>query len=291
MSTGVAANAVLVALATAAVIGLTPVRSPAGLDGAGFYRRDCARCHGPHGRGDGPDSTLFTSPPRDLRSDFLGKYSTTELVRRVRRGSPLRLDVNPKALADREREVAALVAYVRQLPDVDPRRFAAGLDLYAQRCEACHGPYGRAAATTAAAGAQPRDLSDPAFQRETSDAALAVLVRHGRSGMPSLKPPLSPTDADTVASYVRLLSPGYELYVQFCANCHGDDGRGNPTAGLQVPPKVLDAAYMRTHDEAALGNAVWHMMRDKKPQMPHLRHQVSETAAQAIVEFLKGLQH
>lgn len=277
--------------AAAVVFALTPARTMAGLDGAGLYRRDCARCHGAHARGDGPDSGIFTSQPRDLRDDFLTKYSTPELVRRVRRGSPLRLEVNPKALAARKRDVASLVAYLKRLPEVDWRRAAAGLDSYAEHCESCHGIYGRPPAALPGGGKPPRDLSDSAFQHDTSDETLSLLVRHGRTGMPALKPAVSESEAATLASYVRLLSPGHELYVQFCGNCHGDDGRGNPTAGLREQPKVLDAGYMQSHDDAKLEDAVWHMMKDKKPQMPHLRSEVSETAAQAIIQFLKSLQH
>lgn len=289
---GFGAQTLIAVLVAAAAIALTPAWSRAGLDGAGFYRRDCARCHGAHARGDGPDSTIFTSPPRDLRDDFLTKYSTAELVRRVRRGSPLRLDVNPKALADRNRDVAALVAYLKRLPEIDWQRTGAGWDTYSQRCVGCHGVYGRPPAPPpAGGGAPPRDLADPAFQSATTDEALAVLVRHGRQGMPALKPALTASEATAVAAYVRLFSPGYERYVQFCANCHGDDGRGNPVAALKEPPKNLDAEYMETHDDAKLEKAVWHMMDAKKPQMPHLRHEVSETAAQAIIDFLKKLDH
>lgn len=281
---------ILIAALAWAVLALIPARSSAGLDGAAFYRRDCARCHGAHARGDGPDSSIFTSPPRDLRDDFLTKYSTAELVRRVRRGSPLRLDINPKALADRNRDVTTLVAYLKRLPTIDWKRSGAGLDAYAQRCVGCHGVYGRPP-TPPPAGGATHDLSDPAFQSATSDETLAILVRHGREGMPALKPALPASEAAAVAAYVRLFSPGYERYVQFCANCHGDDGRGNPVAGLKEEPKALDAAYMQTHDDAKLGEAVWHMMDAKKPQMPHLRHEVSETAAQAIIDFLKSLDH
>jgi mono/diheme cytochrome c family protein len=109
--------------------------------------------------------------------------------------------------------------------------------------------------------------------------------------MPPLIPAVEDADAAALAAYVRILSPGYELYVRFCANCHGDDGRGaeNLTA-TKTQPIVLDEAYFTAHDHEQVENGVWHMMREKKPQMPHLRRNVSETAAQAIIKFLKSLQ-
>jgi mono/diheme cytochrome c family protein len=281
------------ALAAIVLVGLVhlPLALAAERDGADFYRRDCARCHGPHGRGDGPDVGIFTSPPRDLRTDFLTKYSTAELVRRVRRGSVLKLDVDPKAFGERSRDVTALVAHLERLPDIDWRLVDSGLTKYSERCEKCHGHYGHPPAVPSANAKTPRDLSDPAFQRDTSDDALRVLVRHGREGMPPLTPAVKDADAAALAAYVRLLSPGYELYVRFCANCHGDNGRGaeNLTA-TKTKPIVLDEAYFAAHDHEHVANAVWHMMGEKKPQMPHLRRNVSETAAQAIINFLKSLQ-
>lgn len=282
------------AVAVIALLALALLAPPveAELDGAGYYRRDCARCHGPHGRGDGPDAAIFTSPPRDLRTEFLTKYSTTELVRRVRRGSVLKLAVDPKALEARNREVTALVPYVERLPGIDWRLAEPGLQKYAERCEPCHGRYGHPSAALPAGGPVPRDLSDPAFQRDTSDDALSVLVRHGREGMPKLTPALAAADAPAVAASVRLLSPGFALYERFCANCHGDDGRGtaNP-ATMKSTPTVLDAEYFAHHDAQHVADTVWHMMAERKPQMPHLRRNVSETAAQAIVKFLKGLRN
>ena len=284
---GFRAAVVAVVLAT---VGMLPSRADAQIDGAQLYRRDCSRCHGPHGRGDGPDGGIFTSPPRDLRDDFLTKYSTAELVRRVRRGGPLALTVDRKALEHRERDVAALVAHLERLSTIDWKLAEAGLNTYADRCQSCHGVYGRPPASLPGGVLAPRDLSDPCFQRDTSDERLREVVRHGTPGMPALTPALPESDAAAVAAYVRVFSPGYELYVRFCSNCHGDDGRGAANVAVKGEPTVLDAAYFAQHDGAHLSNAVWHMMAEKKPQMPHLRREVSETAASAIVNFLKGLK-
>ncbi len=180
----------MLAVVVLAALVLPLPRVEAELDGARFYRRDCARCHGPHGRGDGPDVAIFTSPPRDLRTEFITKYSTNVLVQRVRRGSALKLTVDPKALEERNRDVTSLVAHLERLPAIDWRLAETGLDKYAERCEPCHGRYGRPPTVLPAGVTVTHDLSDPGFQRDTPDEALRVLVLHGRQGMPKLTPAL-----------------------------------------------------------------------------------------------------
>ena len=272
-----------------AVLGFVTVARGAESNGARFYRRDCARCHGLHGRGDGPDAAIFPDPPRDLRTEFLAKYSNAELVRRIRRGS--QLAVAPAALKARQHEVAALAEYLRRLPTIDWRPLQLGQDLYALRCASCHGLYGHPTGSAGAVGGDrppPRDLSDPAFQRETPDDRLRAFVLDGHGG----RAEIGAADAPAIVAYVRLLSPGYEVYSRFCANCHGDDGRGSLyfTEATPRPSVVFDAAYFARHDEAYLNDRIWHMVAEKKPHMPHLKHEVSETAAHEIIVFLKSLQ-
>lgn len=68
------------------------------LSGSDLYRLHCASCHGTTGRGDGPDTAIFATPPPDLRTGFLSRYATDELVRRVRDGQPAQLALDPDAL-------------------------------------------------------------------------------------------------------------------------------------------------------------------------------------------------
>jgi copper transport protein len=53
----------------AAAAGLTVASSPASIAaGAALYRAECAQCHGPEGRGDGPEALRLDPPPADLRT-------------------------------------------------------------------------------------------------------------------------------------------------------------------------------------------------------------------------------
>lgn len=284
---------VVLALVVVAAWGFVATAGADTSNGARFFRRDCARCHGLHGRGDGPDAVIFPEPPRDLRSGFLAKYSDAELVRRVRRGSALDLALDPEALKAREGDVALVAAYIRRLPTIDWAVVEPGHGVYAERCASCHGIYGTPPPPEGAGGRDAKlashDLSDPALQRDLTDERVRALLTERHA--PALQ--LTAKDAAAVGAYMRILSRGYEVYSRYCINCHGDTGRGDGVAapGQSQPTVKFDAAYFAAHDTAYVTDRVWHMLQEKKPRMPHLRHEVSETAAHAIVDFLKQLQH
>lgn len=259
------------------------------LSGSDLYRLHCASCHGTTGRGDGPDTAIFATPPPDLRTGFLSRYATDELVRRVRDGQPAQLALDPDALRARAGEVEELVAYLRRLPSLDWARIAAGRNLYAARCESCHGVRGHAPPTLPSGVRPPRDLSDPRFQRGVDDAQMALVVRHGRHGMPALTPRVSEADARPLAAFVRVLSPGFVMYSRYCANCHGEDGRGATVASGR-PAVVFDRGYFARQDPDELRKNIWHMVAEQEPKMPHYGATLSEAQARAIVDYLKSSQ-
>ena len=262
------------------------------LNGGRLYRKYCASCHGVSGRGDGPDASIFATPPRNLHEGFLERYSNEDLVRRVREGRPLELALDLPALRARASEVEALVAYLTRLPTVNWVRAERGREIYAERCELCHGPHGRPGPRLPPGVRPPRDLSDAAVQRSIGDKELLILVRHGRDGMPALTPRVPESAEAPLAAFVRLLSPGFALYDTYCANCHGDDGRGVHTVAevIPLPKMVFDRAYFSQRDPEQLRAAVWHMVAEQKPMMPHYRWTLDEAQARAIIEYLKHPQ-
>jgi len=257
-------------------------------DGRQLYLNNCAPCHGREGRGDGPDAEAFSEKPRNLREGFLDKYSTDELVRRIREGKQLQLAVDLPALKRRVGDVNALTTHLRRLPSVDWELTREGWLIYTERCESCHGRYGTPPKNLPVGVQQPRDLSDPAFQRSVTGAKLIDAVRHGRDGMPALAPRVPEDAGRPLAAFVQLLSPGFALYTRHCAACHGDDGLGEgvPVIGTESPVK-FDRAYFARTDGEDLANAVWHMVEDQKPAMLHYRWTIDENDARAIVEYLK----
>jgi mono/diheme cytochrome c family protein len=268
----------------------TPAAAAAEPNGARLYRRYCASCHGATGRGDGPDASIFATPPRNLREGFLKKYKTDDLVRRLLDGRSLELALDLPALRTRATEVEDLVTYLKRLPTIHWSQVGPGWEIYVDRCEICHGPTGLAPPTLPVGVHRPNDLSDPAFQRSVTDKELMTIVRHGRKGMPALTPRVPKSGGKPLAAFVRLFSPGFTLYSRYCANCHGDDGRGEShlSDAIRMPSVTFDRAYFKRRDPEQLRRSVWHMLDEQKPVMPHYRWAVSEAQARAIIEYLKS---
>lgn len=277
-----ASSALLLAL-------LVPAAAPPAPEGRALYMRHCATCHGPAGRGDGPDAELFVTRPRDLGEGVLAAYPTADLVRRVRDGRSLRLALDPQALRRRIGDVERMVAYLQRLPTVDWRRVDVGWVVYAERCATCHGPFGTPVAPPPAGVRAPRALGDPDFQASISDATLAEVVRHGRDGMPALTPRVDEVEAADVAACVRLLSPAFAAYTSTCAVCHGDHGvpNGSFAEALPQPTVIFDRAYFARQDPEALRGAIWHMLDQQAPAMPHFAAVLTAAEAEAVVEYLK----
>jgi len=286
----------VVLLAAAACLLASPARALVPRDdpsGALLYQRECAPCHGPTGRGDGPEGIYFAPPPRDLHAGFLALYPTEELIEKIRRGRPLRIDIDAQAMRQQAQMTEQLVAHMNRLPTLDWEAIGRGAEIYAARCEACHGPFGRPVpAVTLPPGVQkpPRDLSAPEFQKSMDDRELMRVARHGRDGMPAIPPLASEAEARDVVAYVRLLSPGFAYYSLWCGGCHGDDGSGDGVFanGADRPNVVFDRAYLKAQDPAGLRRSVVHMLERQQPAMPHFERDLSEAQARGILEYLRS---
>jgi mono/diheme cytochrome c family protein len=259
------------------------------LRGASLYRAHCARCHGAEGRGGGPDAALFMPPPRDLGDRFLDHFSTDDLVARVRKSKPLRLTIDPAALRARASEVSAIVAHLERLPSMDWTLVERGEEIYVDRCEICHGPFGRGPAEAAGVTKPPRDLSEPSFQKANSDRQIETIALHGRGSMPGIPGLHGRPDLGALIAFVRVLSPGYEMYSRYCASCHGDDGRGAGSfaESKPLPSVIFDRHYLRTADPEELRRKLWHMLDQQSLQMPHFAGELSQRDVRAIIVYLK----
>jgi mono/diheme cytochrome c family protein len=124
------------------------------------------------------------------------------------------------------------------------------------------------------------------------DEELVLAVRHGRPGMPPIPTLRSDADASTLVAFVRVLSPGFELYSRHCASCHGDDGHPQRdfVAPRQRPAVVFDRAWLTRRDPTQLRAAVSHMLEERHPSMPHFRSTLTEPGARAIVQYLRRTQ-
>lgn len=260
--------------------------------GAMLYQRECAPCHGPTGRGDGPEGIYFAPPPRDLREGFLALYPPEEVVEKIRRGRPLKLEIDPQAVHRRAEMIEQIVAHMNRMQDVDWDAIERGATIYGARCEICHGPFGRPvpkAVLPPGVQRAPRDLASPELQRDLDDEHLALVARHGRAGMPAIPPLATEQETRDLVAYLRLLSPGFAYYSLWCGGCHGDDGRGEGVfaVGPDAPTVVLDRAYLKAQDPEVLRRNVMHMLDRQEAAMPHFERELTEAQARAIVDYLR----
>lgn len=279
-------SATIVLVLLAANAAAAPLR----YDGEALYRSHCGACHGMNGHGDGVDASLFLTRPRNLREGFVRLYDDDELVARIVDGVPLALEVDPRSLRRRLVEIDDVIAHLERIPDANWNLIERGEETYVDRCEACHGPYGRPPDDFAGIVKPPADLSSPAFQRSHRDEDLVRVVRRGHQEMPAIPAIRDDDDARALVAYVRILSPGFDLYSRYCAACHGEDGHPQRefVAPGRRPSVTFDRSYLERRNPDQLRAAVGHMLAEQKPSMPHFRGTLDRAAARAIVQYLKS---
>jgi mono/diheme cytochrome c family protein len=109
--------------------------------------------------------------------------------------------------------------------------------------------------------------------------------------MPALVPRVTEREAADLTRFVRLFSPGYELYDRYCSSCHGPHGEGATGALLTRPAPhfAFDDLYFTKHSSDEVRQSIWHMLEDKTPSMPHFHETLSEGEVQAILLYLRSL--
>lgn len=267
----------------------------ANASGAALYQRECAPCHGPAGHGDGPEAPTFRNTPRDF-GDLARAEPSARIVERVRRSRLRMLEVDEDVVVERrKRMVEELVGHLQRMPDVPWPQVRRGAEVYAERCENCHGPNGRPVSVNVlqrgpqATGRQPA----PDFQKARGDAELlAVAQGQGHPAMPGFTPLTNEDEARALLAYLRVLSNGFAWYSLWCAGCHGDEGRGDgPLAtGIDKPTVAFDRAYLSAQSPADLRRKAMHVFNDIEPATPHFQRNLSEGQARAVLMAVRMLQ-
>jgi mono/diheme cytochrome c family protein len=254
--------------------------------GRGLYLQNCARCHGVSGRGDGVDATEFDAAPVDfLGSAVLKRNSDERLALRILKGrrnwlEPYRTRVMPAQTPRTD----ALERFLLRLPKVNWKPVDAGRRLYRERCASCHGWFDnrKGSVTVRSSGSDGTSgVDDRRFADVQDDADLARLARHERAGLPQLDPPVNDAESMELASFLRLLSPGYPLYNRYCTSCHGAHGRTEWLA--------FDESYFRKPAQGELRERIWYMLRGLEPSMPHFDETLSRSDIEAILGYLRSL--
>ena len=133
-----------------------------------------------------------------------------------------------------------------QAPDTAPS-VSGGRELWTENCLPCHGSTGQGDGPTAQSIPDPiPDFSDPEVARQYIPAENFDVIDNGR--MDKLMPPwgnrLTDEQMWNAAAFVwslsttpQKLAAGEIVYLEQCAACHGETGRGD---GPDAPPEIVD---------------------------------------------------
>jgi mono/diheme cytochrome c family protein len=262
-----------------------------------LYIRHCADCHGWEGRGNGPFAVLLEDKPPPLhRPELFTRYGEAELVARVFLGKELQVPLHAEAGPRSEEGVTTLLLHMRQLPTLPWDEIETGERVYDSLCVSCHGIYGRGDGELAPSlPTPPRDLNIPPHQ--VSDEELRRVIADGRGAMPGAGNVLSADELRAVMAFVRVLSPGYELYDRFCSVCHGPDGHppfSHPQdeSGFGIVLEgipTFDEEYFLSHSEDHLRAWTQHMLKENRAVMPHFSGALNAEETRQILAYLRSL--
>ena len=82
--------------------------------GRAVFDRNCAACHGPKGKGDGPTGAMLTPKPADLASAATARKSDADLRTIIEKGKPPSAMIGWKGQLS-DGEITDVLAYVRSL--------------------------------------------------------------------------------------------------------------------------------------------------------------------------------
>ncbi|MBI4514615.1 MAG: cytochrome c [Deltaproteobacteria bacterium] len=85
MKTRILFKSVATAAAGCLLTGLVAATAGAAEDGKALYDKNCASCHGPGGKGDGPAAKILKPAPKDLATAIKGK-SDDDIVKVSKEG-------------------------------------------------------------------------------------------------------------------------------------------------------------------------------------------------------------
>lgn len=232
---------------------MLPARMPSAARGAALFRQNCISCHGEHGAGDGPEVPRLKRRPADFTDELFMRDETPAdffLVISLGRRSAS-MPAWEEALSVQERW--DLVAYVWGLRG-DAANVAAGAEVFAKRCGACH-------RADAAANSMP--FADQERSAAISDADMvAALATDIRGCDAAALRSVAAGERENLAAYLRSQSLGAPL---------------SGAVGAAAPDETarLERALTRVEDKVAAAVGAYRL-RDRE---------ASDLAARAYLAF------
>jgi len=184
-----------------------PLVQPDPTNGQAIYAEKCAPCHGPDGRGDGPQANQLSNPPAAIGTAQLARQSTpSEWYTIITQGNLERF-MPPFSNSLNERQRWDVVAYVYTL-SAAPGTLAQGAELYQANCAGCHGEEGQGDGPEAAGLATPpTDFTRQATMAEKPANSLFQAMTEGvPPDMPAFGDELSDEERWALAAYLRSLT-------------------------------------------------------------------------------------
>lgn len=195
--------------------------TPPAYEGRRLFVSYCQLCHGPGGKGDGPLAREMGVKPADLTTTVRSRSDT--ILRKIITGE------GRQTITGRDRhnlisdnmpewkdvfsddQITALIAYLRFLSTSkyglmgDPE---VGSQLYQKYCSVCHGEDGGGdGIMTKLMGIQPMDHTNPNETNRLDNRQIVRSILDGKGRyMPAWRGILSEEDAESLVSYIRLLS-------------------------------------------------------------------------------------
>jgi mono/diheme cytochrome c family protein/uncharacterized protein (DUF302 family) len=181
-----------------------------------------------------------------------------------------------------------------------------GSQLYATHCAVCHGDKGT--------GGVGIPLALPSFLESVDDAFLRKTIRHGRPGrvMPAF-PALSVEQLNAVVGFIRGWSEkpapvfsyetikgnpvhGRELYVSYCAMCHGAEGLGGKGTGVTfsrrrdlpiIAPALNNPGFLAAASDEMIRHTLLYG-REGTPMRSFLVQGLSELDINDLVSYVRS---
>jgi cytochrome c oxidase cbb3-type subunit 3 len=170
----------------------------------------------------------------------------------------------------------------------DPEAVKLGRNIFMNNCATCHGSDGRGAKGFP-------NLTDEAWLYGGAPETVQASITSGRIGvMPALGVVLGEQGTGEVAAYVRSLSgqpdvdqvlveAGATKFMQFCASCHGPEGKGTPALGA---PDLSDNIWLHGSANADVIDVI---TKGRANEMPAQRDTLTGDQIRTIVAYVLSL--